>query len=365
MSEEKAKQPRPPQVAVASAIVMLGSVVVILLMWDRIAHLHDLDSRRSLQDFLDSSKLDDEGVSLHGLLTTVQVLSMVCAAGAVAMAVQGWQAFQGSRSARVALSVVAVPLFACGLVGDGIVGSAAATFWCTTVAAGVATMWMGPNRVWFGDPPPAPRPQAPPPPHLRAWTDPDRVQPPPATSPFGTPAGPGATSYPPTLPAAAPPPWQAPPTSVYDARRSPTARPRALLWACALTWVSTGIAAVGLVLSLVAMSTNSGSALDDVYRRNPQLADHGLSRHAVLVTLIVLSAIVLVAALAAAAFALLVFLRRRWAWYALVGCASAATLLFVIGSIGTPVSFVMLGASLATIACLVRPEVRAWLLLRR
>lgn len=364
VSEQKAPPPRPPQVMVACSVAVLGSVFAILLMWERISGLHGLATRQALQSFLDHSRLGDDGATVGDLATTVKVLSMVCAACGVAIAVQAWQAARRSRSARVALSVLAGPLFVTGLVSDGILGSAAATFWCTAVSAAVVTLWLGPNRVWYGDPPRAARPVGPPPPHLRTpmppLTERDPRVPPPTASPYATPPPGGATQTTALPPAG----WAPPPTSVYDERRPAGARPRALLWACVLTWVCTGIAATGLALSLVVLSSDSHSVLDDVYRRNPQFADQGLSRHAVLAMLIALSGFVLVAALAAAVFAVLLFLRRRWAWYALVVSASAATLLFLVGSFGSPVAIVMLGASVATIACLVRPEVRAWLVRR-
>jgi hypothetical protein len=376
VSEQQPSRQRPPHLTAACLVVMLGSVFVVLLMWDRIANLHDLPTRRALEDFLDRSDLRGSGVGVGGLVTTVKVLSMVSAACAVAMAVQGWQATRRSRSARLALSVLVVPLFVTGLVGDGLVGSAAATFWCSGVAAAVLTLWLGPNRVWFGDPAPAPR-SAPPsplrrgagPPPAPRPTDrpPDRPdtgqqpgqQPPPSPFPFGA-------ARPPTQ-TVAPPPWAPPPTSAYDERRGRgpagrgARRPRALLWACVLTWVCTGLASGGLVLSLAKMRHDSDSVVDGLYRRDPQLAEQGLSRHSVLAMLYALSAIVLLAAVAAAVFAILVFLRHHWAWYALVVSASAATLLFLVGSFGSPAAIVLLGACVATIACLVRPEVRSWL----
>lgn len=382
VSEQKAtgpsgpSGPRPPQVTIACAIVVLGSIFVILLMWDRVAHLHDLETRQALQSFLGRSKLGDDGIGLGGLLTTVKVVSMLCAACAVAIAVQAWQAARHSRSARLAVTILVGPLFLTGLVGDGFVSSAAATFWCSGIAAAAITLWLGPNRVWFGDPvresaqpprrpgssypPPQapPGPQGPPGPQHPPYAGPTS-QPPPSSSPFGS--LPPATTRTRVAP---PPPWAPPAGSAYDVRRPPGARPRALLWACVLTWICTSIAAVGLALSLLVMSQNSGPVLDRLYRRNPHLADEGLSRHAVLVLLFVISAVVLVAAVAAAVFAVLVFLRTYWAWYALVISSAVASLLFVLGSLGSPVAIVLLGASIATIVFLVRPEVKAWLLRR-
>jgi hypothetical protein len=317
---------------------------------------------QAVQSFLDRSDLADDGVGLGGLLTAVRVLSMVCAACAVAAAVQAWQVRKRSRHARLALTILAAPLFLSGLVADGLVGSAAATFWCAGVSAAALTLWIGPSRIWFGDPPPPARAPRPEPPRSVSPRGPDAPQPPPSSFPFGTPPPRG-----PTTRVTAPPPTPAPPpTSAYHPHpRAQSGRPRALLWACVLTWVCTGVAAAGLGLSLAMLSGDSDSMLDELYRRDPTLADQGLSQHAVLTMLYVISALVLAAAAAAAVFALLLFLGHHWAWYALVVSASAATLLFLVGSFGSPIAIVMLVASVATVACLVRPEVRGWLLLRR
>lgn len=364
------KTVRPPQVTVACAIVMVGSVFVVLLVWDRIAGLHTLETQQALQTFLNRSDLKRAGIDLASLVTIVKVVSMVSAACAVAMVVLGWQVAQRSHSARLALTVLAVPLFLTGLVGDGFVSSAAATFWCSGVAAAVVTLWLGPTRVWFADVAsareavpssgPARAGGWPPPP-----ADPSAVDPSPADqSPFRAPPSPSVWTTPLDPGAEQPPPWAAPPTSAYDVRRPPVARPRAVLWACLITWVCTTLAAIGLVLSIAAMAGDSDSVLDQMYQQNPDLRDQGVSEHTLLVMLFVLSSVVLAAAVAAAVFAVLVFLRRTWAWYALLASTAGATLLFLIAALGSPVALVLLPASVATIACLVRPEVRAWMLRR-
>jgi hypothetical protein len=280
------------------------------------------------------------------------------------MAVQGWQVGQHSRHARVALTVLTIPLFVAGLVGDGLVESATATFWCSGVSAAVLTLWLGPARVWFGDAsptllrsaPPTARPTAPPTPS-RPGVPEGQGPPPPASFPLGTPPHERTTSV--STPLA---PWVPPVTSAYDAQRPRAARrPRALLWACILTWVCTGLAIAGLGVSLAMLGHDSDSLLDQMYRQNPQLAEQGLSRHTVLAMVVAISAVVLVAAAAAAVFAVLLYLHHHWAWYALVVSACLAALLFLIGSFGSPIAIVLLGACVATIACLARPEVKAWL----
>lgn len=362
VSDQQTKPARPSQVTVACAIVMVGSVFVVLLAWDRIAGLNTLETQQALATFLKRSDLRQAGIDLASLVTIVKVVSMVSAACAVAMVVLGWQVAQRSHSARLALTILAVPLFLTGLVGDGFVSSAAATFWCSGVAAAVLTLWLGPTRVWFGDTAVAARDAAPP--------TADRTGPsgwpsaPPADAPVSTPPPPAppTAQLPPGL--TQPPPWAPPPASPHDVRRPAGPRPRALLWACLTTWVCTGLAVTGLVLSIAVLAGDSGSVLDQTYRQNPDLRDQGISQHALLVLLFVISAVVLAAAVAAAAFAVLVFLRRRWAWYALLVSASGSALLFLIAALGSPISLVLLAASVATIGCLVRPEVRAWLLSR-
>src|ERR1700750_56077 len=147
VSEPQTRPARPPQVTFACGIVMVGSVFVVLMMWDRIAGLHTLDSRTGLRSFLHDSGLDSRGLTVTDLMGTVQVLAMIAAGCATAMVILGWQTLQRSHSARVGLTVLAVPLFLTGLATDGLVSSG--------VAAAVLTLWLGPARVWFSDTPAA------------------------------------------------------------------------------------------------------------------------------------------------------------------------------------------------------------------
>jgi hypothetical protein len=399
VSEQQDKATRPPQVTYACLIVMFGSVFVVLLMWDRIAALHTLETRETLQTFLDRPELDGAGLTVTGLLTTVKVASMISAACATAMVVLGWQATRRSHTARLGLSILAVPLFLSGLVSDGFVSSGAAMFWCSGVAAAVLTLWLGPTRAWFAEAPgaaarsatsaaahasrpqvraPAPPPAAPPtspptPAPTPGWTPPPTQPYPPQQPP--TPSTPPQTGQqtgqqpgqqpggPAPQQAPWPPMWTPPPTTAYDAARPGRAgaRPKALLAACIVTWAGSTLAALGLVLTLAVLAGDSRQLLDEMYRQNPQLADQGLTDHALVMTMWVMTGLGLAACLAAAAFALLLFLGRRWAWYALVVSASAAAVLFLVGALGSPVVLVFLAAALGTLGCLVRPEVRAWL----
>jgi len=357
---------RPLNVTIAGGIVIVGSFFVVIQMWDRIAGLESLDTRTTLASYLADSRLGQSGVDVAQLTAVVRVAAMAAAGCATAMLILGWQVTRRSRSARLALTVLAAVLLLAGLVSDWFVESVAGTFWACGIGAAVVTLWLGPARLWFSDaqagapaaregqrpeasgPPPPPRYDAPAPPAPPA-PPPPRQQPPPMNQP-----------WPPTA-------WTPPPTTGYDApgRQMPvTARPSALLWACIVTWFCTGAAAVILVLSIVTLSADAQPVLDRAYRQNPQLSEQGFSEHDLLVMLYVVIALVLVCSAAAAAFAAVLYRGHRWGWYALLVAAGVSSLFFLMSSVGSPVGLLPGAASIATVVCLLRREVRAWLVRR-
>jgi hypothetical protein len=324
-------------------------------MWDRIAGLHSLDTRTTLATYLAGSRLGDAGVDVAQLAMVVRIAAMAAAGCATAMLILGWQVTKRSRSARLALTVLAGALVVAGMVSDWFVESAAATFWAGGMGAAVVTLWLGPARMWFSDKP-VPEAasarvvqrQAPPPQRYDAPPPHAQQQPPPMQQ-----------HWPPTG-------WTPPPTSTYDAQRRGVVgrRPPALLAACLLTWVCTAFAAVILVVSITTLSQDSQPVLDEAYRQNPQLADQGFGQHDLLVLLYVVIGLVLAGAVAAAAFAIAVYRGHRWAWYALLVASAASTVFFLVGTLGSPIGLLPALASGATFACLMRPDVRAWLIRR-
>jgi hypothetical protein len=361
VSDPSSRPVRPPHVTVASAIVIVGSLFVVLQMWDRVAGLHSVDTRSTLAAYLAESRLGDAGVDVAQLTSIVRIAAMAAAACATAMLILGWQVTHRSRSARLALSFLAGVLFVTGVVSDWFVESIAATFWAAGIGAAVVTLWLGPSGLWFSDNPDALRerreagrakPSAPPPPPRSdastAWRPPQQQpqQQPPMQQP-----------WPPTG-------WSPSPMSTYDAPRTPRAlgqRPAALIAACLLTWCCTAFAVVILVVSIVTLAQDSESVLDEAYRQNSQLAEQGITQHDLLVMLYAVIGVVLLASAAAAAFAIALFRGHRWAWYALVITAAVSTLFFLVGTLGSIVGLLPAAASATTIACLVRPEVRHWL----
>lgn len=359
---ETGKPERPAQVTVAAWLIMVGSVFVVLTGWDRIAGLHSMESRQGLQSLLDQLSAKGVDVRMDTLMTVVRTLSMAAAGCATAMAILGYQTLQRSRSARLALTVLAVPLFLTGLATGGFLSSA--------VAAAVATLWLRPSRVWFGSgaspgdgpstvgfaggqpaatrTPPAVPPQQTPA-HPQAPVD--RAYPQPSSTPFGeapqTPYGQGVV------------PYAQQPSAV---RRDPaTARPVAALWACLITWVFCSLTAIVLVGSIALLASDSAKVLDKMHAQNPDLAQRGVSDHLILTVCYVMCVAFVLWAVVAAVAAILLFRRVRWAWWAMVVSTTATIGLCVLGVLASLVMLVPLAGAAATISMLLRPEVRRWL----
>ena len=112
---------------------------------------------------------------------------MVSAACATAAAILGYEVLRRSRSARLMLSVLAVPLFLAGLVGV-----AGRGFFPAIVTGAIVMLWFQPARGgardWMDGK--APRP-APTPPPLPVLPPPPMSAPPPSTptQSLGTPPG--------------------------------------------------------------------------------------------------------------------------------------------------------------------------------
>ncbi|HEY0950373.1 hypothetical protein, partial [Nocardioides sp.] len=146
---------RPRQVTLAAWLIMVGSAIVVAMVFDRIGGLHTLETRDSVERFLAEPPGSDLGIGVDGVITLLRIVSMVTAGCATAAAILGYQVLRRSRSARLALTILAVPLFLTGMVTGGFVSS--------VVAASAVMLWLQPSRSWFdGTPPPPPRVPAPP-----------------------------------------------------------------------------------------------------------------------------------------------------------------------------------------------------------
>jgi len=311
----------------AAWLIMGGSALVVLTVFERVAGLHSLETRQSVQTFLSEPPGDSLGLGVSGVLDALQVLCMVAAGCATAAAILGYQVLQRSRSARLALTLLALPLFVTGLVSGGFLSS--------VVAASAAMLWVQPARDWFNGVVREPRPE----PAGRVPT---------ASRPDGPPpvAGSDQPAAGPALPA--------------QVGAEPSARPSAVAWACVLTWLFAGLALVVMVASIAVLASSPGLVFDELHRQNPDLASQGVSDATLRTATFVVGGIVVAWSLFALVVAGLAFRRVRWARVALVVSASVSVACCLLAIVSQVLFMVPLAASVVTLALMVRPDVRAW-----
>ncbi|MBA8805965.1 hypothetical protein FB382_004310 [Nocardioides ginsengisegetis] len=340
---------RPRQVTFAAGLIMTGSVLVVLTAWERISGLHTLETQDAVEKFLSTPPGDSLGLGVEGVLAILRVTGMIAAACATATAILGYQVLQRSRSARVGLSILALPVFVTGLLTGGLMSS--------MVAAASVMLWLPPARDWFngregmkrltgeGLPPgQLPPGQVPPAPPLPPTTYADPPGQPRAMHGFGEPAGPAGVEQP-LLPA--------PPTGVAS-------RPSAVMWACLLAWVCSGLAIALMATSAAILAVSPGIVFDELHRQNPDLAGQGVSDDALRIATFVMVGLAIIWCLLAIVLGVLVWRRVAWARRGLAVSASAAAVMLLVATLGQPVLVLPLAAAVVTLALLVRPDVKAW-----
>ena len=134
---------RPRQVTAVAWTIVVASVLVVVTVFDYVAGLRTLDSREQIAEVLSEPPGSDLGVSVSTAIDALRVLAFVAAGCATAAAVLGYQVLQRSRSARLILSLLAVPLFFAGMPSAGLLAA--------VVVAAVVMLWLQPARDWFDE----------------------------------------------------------------------------------------------------------------------------------------------------------------------------------------------------------------------
>jgi hypothetical protein len=378
---------RPPQVSLASGIIMFSSVVVLLTAWERVTSLRSLETQDAIRDVLADAPFSSLGLTVSSTTELLRVSCMVAAACACATAILGWYVRKPDRSSRLALTLFAVVVFVTGIPAGGLAGS--------FVAAGAAMLWMQPAREWFATgrwtpPDPAPArdagradrdssgqadpwgrppagndaPSGPP-------SDTSPSVPPPASRPFGE-AGPPAQQHPVGGPAespygqaypphrSAPVPYATHPAPDWQRRQLLQARPGAMVAAFVITVVTAG-GLLGLSLLWLAIAGFSPDFLRSVMeQQQPEMLDDGLSLEQVRTTVFALAGVFVVWCVLALVLAGFAMARREWARRGLMVSAafSAGACLALV--LNTPLVLLPAAAAVATVVCLRRVEVRRW-----
>lgn len=335
---------RPRQVTFAAALIMGGSALIVASVFERVAGLGSLETQEAIDTFLAEPPGDGLGLSAASVESILRVLCMVAGATATATAILGFHVLKRTRSARLGLAVLAVPLFISGMAVGG--------FLASLVVASSVMLWFQPSKDWFDGivrrPADAERTAGP-----GAGRSGQQVAPPPppsgprAVQGFGSaPSGLATATLPPRHQASTPP--------------RPAARPGAVLWACLVTWSVCGLGMIFMALSVLTLLAVPDLVFDEIDRQSPDLAAEGLSRSSIITGTYVSAAVVLLWGAAAVTFAVLAFRRVAWGRTALMICAGVAGVVCLVGSLFSIMLALPFVACTATFALLMRPEVRAW-----
>jgi hypothetical protein len=375
---------RPRQLTMAGGFVIGGSIFLVLSVFDTFTNLHSVQMHDQIQKALSSPTGSGLGLSVGQALSLMRVGLMISAACAAAAAVLGVYVFQRNRAARVALTVLAVPILLTSPLTGGLVGA--------LVAAATLMLWSGPARDWFaGRPirqpePPAPQSRpgpweetlppsgdrnragehdpVPPPAGHDAPTDdgntapadvPPRIPPVSSLSTTTTSEQPGTVSgfgqRPTLLPQDAT--WLPPP---YAAVARTAEVPVTVKVACLLTWVFSGVVALlylGVLVTLVA----ARQQMVDFVVKTPEWQRSGVNQDVLLPVLWVGCLLFLGWSLGACALAFFTWRRHNWARWLLVASAVAAA---VASLFAFPVGLLHLVAATLTVVGLTGAAARAW-----
>lgn len=339
--------PRPPQVTMAGWVSIVGSLFLVIGMFDAVAGLRSIESRERVTDLLKEPQFKGLDIGVEQWLDLMHQVYLAAGAMAAAAVVLGWYVLRGHQGARIGLTVVALPLFIAGMFANQITAS--------LVAVSAVILWGRPARDWF-----AGRPVR----QVSALRQPS------------PPSGPSAGQQPslpphqqpqrPDLPDVPGGHWQVSqspaPHVGFGIPQPPVVldrRPGPLVAACITTWVTCALVVAFAGLGLLAMLL-SPDLVAEARRQQPSIDDLGLTDREIRATFYWTLGASLLWSLGAMGFALAVFLRKAWARPWLLACALGALAASVL-LLQAVVTIVTAAASAVVVWLLTRPEVTLWL----
>jgi len=377
---------RPRQLTMAAGFVIGGSVLLLMMVFDTLTKLNSVETREQITEVLRSPSGEGLGLTMSQALTSMRVGLMIAGACAAATAVLGVYVLKPNRAARLALSILAVPILLTAPLTNGISGA--------LVVVAILMLWSGPARDWFAGRP-VREVQAPARPDKSAKQGPwettmprqsDRLhepdQSPPSDRPtdqeppedrptppasqlttVGSSTTPGASSGFGVRPApvddlpqgAWPPPVAQQPPGVTGGADASTV-PASVKIACILTWVFSGLVALLYAGSMVVLIVNQDQIVDYVLDQ-PEWQRAELPTDILLPVLWVGCLAFFVWSLGACVLAWFTWRRHNWARWLLASSAAAA---FLAGLIVFPAGILPQLAAVLTIVGLFLATSRAW-----
>lgn len=345
---------RPRQVTMGAWVAGGCSAAMLLVVGSVISRIRSVDFRDGVATFLSQQRAAGISMSLDTALVVIRVGLMVCGAAAAAILVFAYFAARRDRSARIAMSVLAVPMLVTGVFID--------PFLAGFVVAATVLLWTSPARAWFAgrSPVPAGGPTGAQAPSVSPWGQTVRSGP---DSPTRVDQPVGAA---PPAPAPVPQPMsqQGPQQgSQQGSAQGPGAgtRPVRVLIAGSLAAVMSVLMFAFMVLTAFVVQSSTGrDDLRQVLRDNPSFSGSTLSVDGLAVACAVVAGVLALWSLAALAFAGFAIAGQRWARVALLISAGLAGLLALGCSLVFPGFLVITAATMLTGVLLINPDVNAW-----
>lgn len=368
----------------AAVMAAVGSVILVISLFDTLGRLRTPDTREEIARFLSEPPGSSLDIEVAQVVDAMRVLAFVSGALAAAALVFAVFVLQRHVGARIGFTVVAALL----LVTIPVAGLM--PLFLLTAAV---LMWSRPARDWYAgrapQPAPArPTPTRPTPPETAAspgrpdapaqgaeqqWGDqpaplpqsaePSPVAPPPSSHLFGTPLRP--EDQPPAAwgaPAPSPEALQPPTAPAWSAPQQPSSvgqrRPTTVTVAAILTWVGSA-AVAGVMLLLMAVLASGGDAFVEEFDRAASGTQVSLSREEILAVGWAVSSILMLWSLAAAVLAVMAFRRSQAGRIGLVVSAGATAMMSLLLVLSI-VSLVTLFLSVATVALLFMGGANDW-----
>jgi hypothetical protein len=138
-------------------------------------------------------------------------------------------------------------------------------------------------------------------------------------------------------------------------------RPTPVTVACAITWVCCALTALLSLTLITALVTDADGLFAELQRRNPELAEQGVSASTLESLTWTIAIGCLVWALASGVLAVLAFNRMRWAAVSLVASAGVVAVFCIAGSVVSPPLVVPGVLAAAAAVLLLQPSSQRWL----
>ena len=336
----QAPGPRPRQVTIGGWLAAVSSAVLVVSVFDAMAQLHSLDTRDRLTKAL-AGWPTDLGISLGDAIGVTRGALFVTGVAAVVTGILGIFVLQRHATARIVLTIAAVPVVVMAPVAGGFVA--------LLIGGATVMLWTPEARDWFAGR--APRPRA----SLPRPTAPST--PPVPSAPSSVDPGGGAWPAPRWRETAADRASWAPPSLPGPAAAAASRVPPEVRFACVLTWVFSVLTGGAYLAVVVAIAVDRGRVLD-LLRDNAAVEKAALADDRLIGLVLAVSAVVIAWCIVASVLAVLTWQRHHVAWVLLLASIGVA---WVVEVLALPYSLVHVVACAAAFVLLLRPAARRWL----